>query len=233
MHLLKNTLTPVYHLLFPNLCNGCGNELLSNEATICTTCISTLPLTKFHLIINNPFEQKLAGRVNIEHATAMYYFNKGGVIQELLHGLKYQQKQAIGALLGMYFAKQLLDVRWIADIDIVIPIPLSKQKMKMRGFNQSTCIGESFAAHLNKPLDTTSVVRLKNTASQTHKTRVERMDNVKDAFMVTSPNSLQHKHIMLIDDVVTTGATLEECAQAILKIDGTKVSIVTLAYAIE
>ncbi|MBK6332133.1 MAG: ComF family protein [Bacteroidetes bacterium] len=126
----------------------------------------------------------------------MYYFNKGGVIQELLHGLKYQQKQAIGALLGMYFAKQLLDVRWIADIDMVVPIPLSKQKLKMRGFNQSTCIGESFAANLNKPLDTTSVVRLKKYRFANHKTtRVERMDNVKTAFMVTSPNTLQHKHM--------------------------------------
>lgn len=233
MRFIPEYLQAVYHLLFPNLCNGCGEELLSNEKIICFSCLSFMPKTKFHLVINNPMEQKFFGRLQVENATAMYYFNKGGSIQNLLHGLKYKNKQEIGLLLGKQFAKQIEDLPWLKDIDLLIPIPLSKQKLKARGFNQSECIARAMASHLNLPLDTQSVLRPKNTESQTNKSRVERFENVQDAFTITNPKLLERKHVLLLDDVITTGATLEECASAILKVPNTKVSIVTLAYAVE
>lgn len=233
MLFVENYFKPIYHLLFPHVCNGCGTELLSNEKVVCTACLSFMPKTNFHLIINNPFEQKMAGRIRIENATAFCYFNKGGAIQHLLHGLKYQQKKEIGLLLGKRFAKQIEDVRWLDDIDVILPIPLSAQKMKARGFNQSECLATGMAEHLHKPVDTIAVIRTKNTASQTSKTRAERISNVADAFMVAYPDLIRNKHILLLDDVITTGATLEVCAEAILKVPGTKVSMATLAYAVE
>lgn len=233
MQLLQDYLRPVYHLLFPNVCNGCGNELLSNEQTICIACLSFMPKTRFHLTVNNPLEEKFFGRLTIENATSMYYFNKGGAIQHLLHELKYKKKQEIGSLLGTQFARQIEGIKWLQDIDLVIPIPLSKQKQKTRGFNQSECIAKSMADYLNKPIDTISVIRKKHTASQTNKSRIERLANVKDAFIIPHPAAILNKHILLLDDVITTGATLEACAEAILKVSGTKVSLVTLAYAVE
>ncbi len=233
MQLLQDYLKPVYHLFFPNICNGCGNELLSNEKTICVTCLSFIPKTGFHLIINNPMQEKFFGRIKIENATSMYYFNKGGTIQHLLHELKYKQKQEIGLLLGAQFARQIEDLKWLQDIDLIIPIPLSRKKLRIRGFNQSECIAKSMADHLNKTMDSTSVIRNRHTESQTNKSRIERHANVKDAFIVAHPEAIRHKHILLLDDVITTGATLEACAEAILKVQGTKASIVTLAYAME
>ncbi len=233
MLLVENYIKPIYHLLFPHVCNGCGTELLSNEKTICTTCLSFMPKTNFHLIINNPMEQKMAVRTHIENATAYCYFNKGGAIQHLLHGLKYERKQEIGHLLGRRFGKQIEDERWLQDIDLLMPIPLSKQKLKARGFNQSESITLGMADALNKPMDTAAVIRTKNTASQTNKTRAERISNMTDAFLVAYPEFIRNKHILLIDDVITTGATLEACADIILKVPGTRVSMATLAYAVE
>ncbi len=232
MHISQNYLQPVFHLFFPNLCHGCGQELLGNEKTICATCLAFIPKTKFHLLINNPFEQKMAGRIRIENATAMYYFNKGGAIQNLLHALKYKGKKEVGLLLGKQFGRQIEDVRWIADIDQIIPVPLSKQKHKQRGFNQSECIAIGIADMLHKPMDNTTLVRIKNTTSQTRKTRSERMSNVAEAFVING-QPINGKHILLVDDVVTTGATLEACAHTILQAPDTKVSLACLAYAAE
>lgn len=233
MLLLQNYLRPVYYLFFPAVCQGCGNELLGNEKTICTTCLSFLPKTKFHLIINNPMEQKMAVRVRIEQAIAMYYFNKGGVVQNLLHALKYRNQQEIGVMLGKLFAREIEDQRWLPSVDVVMPVPLSIQKIRMRGYNQSECIARGLATYLQKPLDTQSLIRVRHTATQTHKTRAERLINVADAFSLTQAAMYTNKHILLVDDVITTGATLEVCAAAILKIPGLKVSLACLAYAAE
>ncbi len=233
MLLFQKYYKPIFHLLFPNVCNGCGEELLSNEKFVCASCLSFIPKTKFHLMINNPLEQKFFGRCRIENATAMYYFNKDGVIQNLLHALKYQQKPEIGFLLGNQFAKEITDVIWLQDIDIIMPVPLSAKKFKARGFNQSECITNSMATQLNILHDSTSLLRKKHTESQTNKTRSERLSNVANAFELSNANAIAGKHILLVDDVITTGATLEECAQTILQAPQTKVSIATLAYAVE
>lgn len=233
MTLLRECFTPIYHLFFPNNCNACGQELVSNEKTICTTCFSFMPKTKFHLIINNPMEQKFFGRCTIEYATAMYYFNKDGCLQTLLHALKYRQKSEIGILLGNQFAREIEDVSWLKDIDVIMPIPLSTKKLKARGYNQSECITKSMSTHLNILHDSTSLIRTKHTESQTSKTRTERLSNVANAFAVHNAKAIVGKHILLVDDVITTGATIEECTHTLLRVPGTKVSVATLAYATE
>ncbi len=223
----------VLNLVYPSICEGCGAELVGNEHNICVACWRGIPKTKFHLQQNNPIEQRFFGRIPVEHASSFYYFNKDTHIQEVLHALKYKSKTKIGIELGQRFGNELKDCDWIKDIDMLIPIPLSKQKLKIRGYNQSECIAIGLSESLHIPVDTQSVIRTKNTKSQTTMTIAERIENVKDAFEVQQPVSFENKHVLLVDDVMTTGATLESCAREILKTPNTKISILTLAYAIE
>ncbi|MBK7762364.1 MAG: ComF family protein [Bacteroidetes bacterium] len=223
----------ILHLFYPNVCVACHNELVGNEQTICTLCWHRLPLTHFHLQKNNPVEQRFFGRADIQHASSMYYFHKDSPLQSILHALKYKGNKKVGTILGKRCGQIASSFSWIKDIDVIIPIPLSKQKYKQRGYNQSEFLAQGFAEEIPIPLDTTSVIRAKNTISQTTLSITERMQNMKDAFTVIHPNELINKHILLIDDVMTTGATLEACAKAILQAQASKVSILTLAYAIE
>jgi ComF family protein len=225
--------TKIANLFYPNICQACAKELVGNENSICVACWKDLPETKFHLQINNPLEQKFWGRIPIEYATSMYYFNKDARIQDILHALKYRKNTDIGLMLGRKFAEEIKMCTWIADIDCLIPIPLSKKKTQLRGYNQSEYIAKGMGEVLNLEVITTAVERIKHTETQTSKTRAERLDNMKAAFEVKEPSMLNQKHVLLIDDVITTGATLESCAEAILKQGNTKLSIATLAYAID
>ena len=223
----------ITQLIYPNICAACGEELLGNEHLICVTCTQALPKTNFHLQHDNPVWQKFYGRVQIENATSLYYFNKNTLLQELLHALKYNGKQKIGVELGRRFAKEIVNCAWLKNVDYLIPVPISAKKIKQRGFNQSECIVEGLHQILNIPTDNTSIIRSKHTRSQTTMHINERIQNVKNAFAMQTKNLLENKHVILVDDVLTTGATLESCAQEILALTNTKVSILTLAYAIE
>lgn len=223
----------ILHLFYPNICAACKQELLGNEKDICTSCWQQLPPTNFHLQINNPVEQRFYGRVDIQHASSFYAFHKNSPLQTLLHELKYNNKKEVGIALGKRCAQALSNLSWLKEIDMIIPIPLSKQKLKLRGYNQSEYLAEGLKNELHIPVDILSVTRIKNTISQTTLTIAERMHNMKDAFYLGKPNEIANKHILLIDDVMTTGATLEACAKTILQAKQTKVSVLTLAYAIE
>ena len=225
--------TKIANLFYPNICQACAKELVGNENSICVACWKDLPETKFHFQINNPLEQKFWGRLPVEYATSMYYFNKDARIQDVLHALKYRKNTEIGLMLGRKFAEEIKMCTWIADIDCLIPIPLSQKKTQKRGYNQSEYIAKGMGEILNLGVITTAVERVKHTETQTSKTRSERLDNMKAAFEVKDPSLLNQKHVLLIDDVITTGATLESCAEAILKQGNTKLSIATLAYAID
>ncbi len=229
LHLSKQ----LFHLFYPNVCEACGEELVGNEHIICITCWKDLPETMFHLQINNPLEQKFFGRIPLEYGTAMYYFNKDSRIQDVLHALKYRNNIDVGIELGRRFGRAIESCTWLKDIDMMIPIPLSNQKMKVRGYNQSEYIAIGLSEIVNIPLNTTAVLRVKNTETQTRKSRSERLENMQSAFEIKDENELEGKHVLLVDDVITTGATLESCAMRILNIKSTKISIVTLAYAIE
>jgi ComF family protein len=218
-------------LIFPETCAACGEVLMKNERIICLSCNYHLPKTYFHLDQNNPVSLIFWGRIRIENATAYYYFNKASRFRHLIHELKYKGRQDIGIELGRIFGYEIMACKGFRHVDLVLPVPLHRKKYKKRGFNQSECIARGIAEVMGKPLDNSSVIRSVNSSTQTRKSRYERWLNVEGIFNIVDPLSLTGKHILLIDDVITTGATLESCATEILKVEGTRVSVAVLAMA--
>lgn len=218
-------------LIYPDVCSGCGNILLKHEKYICTKCLFDIPKTKFHDDDENVVNKLFWGKTRIEAATAYCYFHKEGILQQLLHQLKYKGKKEVGYLLGKYLGAELLESVKFSTIDKVIPIPLHPKRLKKRGYNQSEWIGNGIIEIMNLEIDNISVIRDTYTETQTNKNREQRWDNVKSIYKVCDENALKGKHILLVDDVITTGATIEACAQTILQIPDVKVSIAALAVA--
>jgi ComF family protein len=218
------------NLIFPVNCAACGEILMKNERIICSDCIYHLPRTDYHLDQDNPVARIFWGRIRVEQATAYYFFSKGSRFRRLIHELKYLGREDIGEELGRAFGYDLIRTGF-RDTDLVVPVPLHKKKFKKRGFNQSECIARGIAEAMDKPMNTSSICRAFHTTTQTRKSRYDRWLNVEGVFRVNEPDSLTCKHILLVDDVLTTGATLEACATAILEVEGTKVSIAVLAVA--
>lgn len=223
--------TDFINLFYPRLCEACGNYLFKNEETICTRCLFHLPKTDFHLNKNNPVSILFWGRVNINYATSYYTFSKGSQFQKLIHKLKYHNKKEIGITLGKHFGESLKKSDFFKDIDVIIPVPLHPKKEKIRGYNQANLVAIGLSKSMLKPIESNNLIRKIHTESQTKKNKLERWENVDNIFELVEPSSLINKHILLVDDVVTTGSTLESCANALLKAEGAKVSIATLAYA--
>lgn len=171
------------------------------------------------------------GRVNIHSASAFYFFEKGGKVQNLMHQLKYRGKKEIGTLVGNWYGAELKNSELFNSVNLVVPVPLHPKKMKKRGYNQSESFAEGIAKAMEIQMDSTNFIRNIETETQTKKARYNRWQNVETVFEVKSPTIFENKHILLVDDVVTTGATLEACAQKLLSIGGTKISIATIAYA--
>ncbi len=224
-------LTDLLNLFFPNLCQACGQSLIKNEKIICLSCLFKLPKTNFHIHEDNPISQIFLGRVNINTATSFLFFNKGGNVQKLIHQLKYKGNTETGLFLGELLGSDLKKSSLYSNIDIIVPVPLHQKKLHKRGFNQSEIIAEGMSKTMNLPVNTNSFYRLENTETQTKKSRYTRWENVKNKFGVLNSEKLEGKHILLVDDVLTTGATLESCANSLLEIPQTTISIVTLAYA--
>jgi ComF family protein len=218
-------------LLFPQLCPACGESLMANEQIICTNCQYSLPLTNFHLQADNIVARQFWGKVNVQAAYALYYFTKGGKVQNLVHHLKYKGMQQIGHAAGSIAGAQLVKNEVFYSADVIIPVPLHKKRLKQRGYNQSTSFAEGLAQKLNAVVDDTSLIRTRATETQTKKGRFTRFENMQEVFIVIDPEKLKNKHILLVDDIVTTGSTLEACAVELLKIEGIKLSIATIAYA--
>src|ERR1035437_946614 len=226
-----NPLVDFIDLMFPNLCVVCGHNLQKNEHQLCLSCLYDIPRTNYHLMDNNPIEQRFWGKVTIERATSYFFFQKGSSFQKLLHILKYKGNMEIGELLGKYAAIDLLDSPDFSSFDLVIPVPLHPKKYKLRGYNQSEWIGKGICSVLNKPMDTTTLIRVHENPTQTKKSVFERYENTEGIFEVSDLAVLEGKHVLLVDDVLTTGSTLEACVRALLEIPGIKVSIFTLAVA--
>lgn len=231
LHMKYNPITDFINLLFPDLCIVCGANLLRNEQHICLTCLHNIPKTNFHLTSDNLVEKRFWGKVQICKGTAFFYFQKGSAFQKLLHSLKYKGNKEIGEILGKYAAADLSESPDFRMIDLIIPVPLHPKKFKKRGYNQSEWIAKGLSTIFGKPYDTTTLFRLRETTTQTKKSVFERYENTEGIFGLLDKNTLSGKHILLVDDVLTTGSTLEACAQTLLNCEDVKVSVFTLAIA--
>jgi len=218
-------------LFYPRLCAGCNTSLVNGEDILCLHCLADLPRTNYHLFPENPVFQIFIGRVNITLASSFCRFDKGGRLQHLLHQLKYKGNCGVGIKMGILFGYDLIQSSSYQDIDAIIPVPLHPKKEKKRGYNQSAEICKGLSESMNRPVISGNLVREIHTSSQTRKGRFERWENVSGIFNVKNEASLTGKHLLLVDDVVTTGATLEACCEPLLKIPGVRVSIATLASA--
>lgn len=231
MNWLTQYLVDLLEFFYPSLCITCSNRLLSQENFLCFECWSDVPVTNFHLQPQNKVEQLFWGRTKIEHATAFYTYKKGSKYQHLVHYIKYKGMKELGYETGRRFGASLADSLHFQLVDIIVPVPLHVSKQKKRGYNQSEWIARGMSETMQRTLGLNNLVRHIPTSTQTRKNRFERWENVENIFGVTNPEEFRNKHILLIDDVVTTGSTLEACANELLKIDGTKVSIATLGFA--
>lgn len=218
-------------LLFPRLCVVCGDRLIEQEHWICLNCLHHVPRTNFHLSADNPVARIFYGRVQIEQATSFFYFSKGSHYQTLLHNLKYKGMKELGAEIGKHFGIDLMQSSGFSSVDVICPVPLHPSKERKRGYNQSWWIASGIAKQMNKELDAHNLKRVTATETQTRKSRFERWQNVEGIFELSNPETFKGKHILLVDDVVTTGSTLEACATAIHSATNAKVSIATLATA--
>ncbi|MEP6951397.1 MAG: phosphoribosyltransferase family protein [Ginsengibacter sp.] len=224
-------LSPLLHFFYPHNCLGCGSDVIEKENFLCLECINNLPHTGFALHANNPVEKIFWGRIPVAAAMSEFYFSKDSIIQNLIHEFKYRGNRKAGLYLGNLIGTSLLNSNRFAHIDALVPLPLFAQKEFKRGYNQSSILCAGINEITNSPLITRNVTRIVHTETQTKKSRIQRWENVEKSFSVLEPGSLEGKHILLVDDVITTGATLEACGAEILKIEGTTLSIAALAIA--
>ncbi|MEO8236210.1 MAG: phosphoribosyltransferase family protein [Flavobacterium sp.] len=225
--MLKNLIK----LFFPELCSGCSEILFTNENIICTSCRHKIPLTNDLLAAENDSFNKFYGRIPIEHASAMLYYHKKGIVQQLIHNLKYRNHQKIGEILGQWYVNDLNNIEILQNIDYIIPVPLHKKRLKERGYNQVTTFGNAIANGLKKKFDDTILVRNEYATTQSKKDLLNRNSVSETTFQAHFSGIHHNKHFLLIDDVLTTGATLEACGKAVLQIPGAKLSIVTIAMS--
>lgn len=231
MQVLKNIVADALHLFYPHICTGCGSDILERENLLCLTCINDLPNTNFAMHNGNPVEKAFWGRIPVTAAHSQYYFAKENVIQHLIHQLKYKSNKDIGVYMGELMGSTLLNSNRFINIDALIPLPLYPDKERKRGYNQATVICNGMSTVMNIPVITNNVQRQRFTETQTRKHRAERWQNVEGSFVVNNPAALSGKNILLVDDVITTGATIEACGSTILQCEGTKLFVASLAYA--
>ena len=227
-----NLATDFISLFFPRSCFICGNSLFKNEEVACTRCLLHLPETHFHREPENPVFQIFRGRIHIESAASFYYYKKGGSVQQLIHRMKYQGHREIGIYLGKLYGQKLKEEPRFSSVDTIIPIPLHRKKEKKRGFNQAEMIAIGLAESMKKELDTKSVIRVVASSTQTKKSRYKRWENVSEIFRLTDSKALENIHVLLVDDVITTGATMEACLLRLQTAPGIKLSVASIATAI-
>lgn len=223
-------LNDLLSIFYPEICVSCNNLLTTQEKTICINCLHDLPYTNFSTEKGNLVEKTFYGRILVENATALLYFHKKGNVQELIHALKYRNQQQVGTLLGNFLGDELLKSKRFSNINCIVPVPLHPKKLKKRGYNQVTNFGKSIAEKLNIPLIENVLIKTSSNKTQTKKIRFDRWKNANDLFIVKNEKLIENKHILLIDDIITTGATLEACYKALHKINNLKISIASMAY---
>ncbi|WP_296143423.1 ComF family protein [uncultured Flavobacterium sp.] len=217
------------NLLFPRVCLGCDAFLTSNEDVLCTKCRHELPLTNYHLEAENELIKKFYGRIDLQFGASMVYYHKRGIVHGLIHNLKYYKHQEIGTFLGNWYAEDLKTLPIATTFDAIIPVPLHKKRLRERGYNQVETFGKALSENLKIAYDDTILVRNIYSKTQTQKNFLGRTDVKQDIFGVNFTEENHGKHFLLIDDVITTGSTLEACARALQKIPASKLSIISIA----
>lgn len=226
---MKSLFTNLLDVLYPNLCLTCGESLIRGEEMICLRCLHDIPKTNYHLEIDNTVEKRFWGKVPIHRATSHFHFYKGSPFQHLLHELKYHDNKEIGQIMGKHAAVDLLDSKDFSSIDVIVPVPLHPKRLQERGYNQSEWIAKGLSEILDKPIDTTNLIRIKENATQTKKSVFERYQNTREIFKQLDIKQFKKQHVLLVDDVLTTGSTLEACMLALMETDYIKISAFTLA----
>lgn len=227
---MRRILNELLSLFFPDTCINCKTPLITGEEKICITCLNHLPYTRFNTK-QNPTDQIFAGRSEINSANAFLYYEKGGITQKLIFSLKYHNNRKLGFILGRMAALQLIRNNDFEQPDILIPVPLHKKRLRERGYNQSEWIAKGFNSVCQKQIDTTSLLRIKKTKTQTKKSVYDRITSIETAFQLANDKTLEGKHILLIDDVMTSGATLNACINELLRCKKIKISLFCLAVA--
>ncbi|QNK76611.1 ComF family protein [Winogradskyella sp. PAMC22761] len=224
---MKNLL----NLFFPMVCEACNDALSDNEVLLCTSCRHHLPVTNFHFNDVETVKKTVYGRVKLENATALLHFTKKGIVQQILHNLKYRGHESIGEFFGKWLGAELATIDAYKNIDVVVPVPLYRSKLRKRGYNQVAKFSQELAKALNAEYNDTVLIKIKSTKTQVFKARTTRWKDDGALFNISENKSLAGKHILLVDDIITTGATVEACAAVLLKIHNIKLSLATLAIA--
>lgn len=228
-----NTYTKdLLNLFFPHFCEGCGSDIGEDSQLLCLQCMARLPETNFFEAPGNPVEKTFYGRLTTEAAGAAYYFTKDSLVQHLVTELKYQGNKEVGLYLGRMTALQLSKSNRFDTVDCIVPLPLNDKKLKKRGYNQAALICEGMSSILDIPVIPDIAIRKLFTETQTAKDRVDRWQSMQNVFELKNPRRLENKHILLVDDIITTGATLEACGNVLLKAPGARLSIATVAWTI-
>lgn len=229
--ILQTWFGSLLHLFFPRCCVVCGEPLVEGEEAICTRCNIDMPRTNYHKVKDNLVERMFWGRIPLERATSYFFYRKGSDFRKILHQFKYGGRKDLGAIMGRFMAAELSRVDFFNGVDVIIPVPLHPGRQRARGYNQSEWIARGVAQVTGIPIDATSVVREKQTDTQTRKSAYERWENVEGIFSLRHPEYFTGKHILIIDDVLTTGATTIACADVFGEVEGVQISVLTLAVA--
>ena len=232
MNLLHQIKESLLHLAFPHICEGCGTDVLEMEHELCLKCLAALPHTNFHLHADNPIEKIFWGRLPVQNAAALFYFTKESLMQHLMHQLKYRGNKELGFYLGKLMGESIAASNRFKQIDGLVPLPLFKSKEKKRGYNQATVLCEGISKVLEKPVWKDVIHRTTYTDTQTKKNRIQRWQNMENRFELNEPGFVNGKHILLVDDVITTGATLESCGLELLKAENVQLSLLTLCFSV-
>lgn len=217
------------NLFYPRICNACDGELLNSEEILCTDCLHELPVTNFHQDNENPVKKVFRGRADLYLATSLLYFTKKGKVQNLIHNLKYRNQKEIGIFLGKWLGAELGSVPSYRTIDIVIPVPLHPKKLTLRGYNQVEGFARELSLALNALYIDDLLLKTNATSAQTFKERFARWGQMEETLITNNPTRLENKHVLITDDILTTGATLEACYSKLIKIRGIKISVATMA----